>query len=533
MPKPGVRLGGGGTDPAIVGEATPTLVNPMRTPLQNMDNEPSSLGNPPCETGCARAPWPSQGFIPRSRRAFLEGLGGGFGMLACSALQANTRDPLNPLAAKAPHFQPRAKSVIFLFMVGGPSQVDTFDFKPELQKLDGKPVPDSIREALNSTRHANVFHGCDNVLMKSPFSFQQAGESGLWVSELMPHTAKHVDELCMIHSMQADSNNHAPASYQLHTGDIRAGKASLGSWVTYGLGSECEDLPGYVVLFDAGPLGGNANYTNGFLPPAYQPTRFRSTQPPLHHLIPPAEFSAGRRKSLDLLQDLNRLHHDQYPGALELDARIATYELAYRMQASAMQVGGIDDEPEHIHKLYGIDDPEPRTQSFSRKCLLARRLVERGVRFVQLYDMPDKDGWDGHSKLTENHRPRAKWTDVGVAGLIADLKQRGLLDSTLVIWASEFGRTPMKQGDMGRQHNAAGFTLWMAGGGIRPGLRIGATDEIGLMAVERPIQFRDLHATILTALGLDFERLSFEVSGRDERLTGVAGSAKPLIDILS
>lgn len=469
-------------------------------------------------------------------------------MLACSALdrsvlgQSPTQKPkrtvgdidrLTPHSARVPDFAPRAKSVIFLFMVGGPSQIDTFDYKPELERLDGKPVPQSIREALQATRHANVFHGCDDLILKSPFGFQQHGESGMWVSELMPHTAKHVDEMCFIHSMQADSNNHAPASYQLHTGDVRAGKASLGSWVTYGLGTESEDLPGYVVLFDAGPLGGSANYTNGFLPPAFQPTRFRSTNPPLHHLVPQSEFAAGQIESLELLKKFNELHRENYPNASQLDARIASYELAYRMQASAMQVGRIEDETEHIHKLYGVNDPDARTQSFSRKCLLARRLVERGVRFVQVYDMPDKDGWDAHAKLVENHKPRAKWTDIGVAGLLADLRQRGLLDSTLVIWASEFGRTPMKQGDLGRQHNAAGFTIWMAGGGIRKGLRIGSTDELGLMATERPVQFRDLHATILTALGIDYELLSYEVSGRDERITGVAGSANPLMDIFA
>jgi hypothetical protein len=348
----------------------------------------------------------------------------------------------------------------------------------------------------------------------------------------MPHVAEHVDDLCFIHSMQADSNNHAPASYQLHTGDVRAGKASLGSWVTYGLGTENSDLPGYVVLFDAGPLGGAANYTNGFLPPAFQPTRFRHSGPPVRDLLPRPGFAEGQRASIDLLQQFNREHRELNPGFLELDARIATYELAYRMQSAAMEVSQLDDEPEHIHKLYGIGDPEIRTASFSRKCLMARRLVERGVRFVQLYDMPDKDGWDAHAKLVENHKPRAKWTDQGVAGLLADLKQRGLLESTLVIWASEFGRTPMRQGDLGRQHNAAGFTIWMAGGGVRAGTRIGATDELGLMAVERPVQFRDLHATILTALGIDYDRLSFSVNGRDERITGVAGSPQPLMDIL-
>lgn len=483
------------------------------------------------------------------RRNFLQSLGAGFGALACDAMARPNDgiDPLSPMKARLPHFQAKAKSVIFLFMVGGPSQIDTFDHKPLLDKLDGQPVPESFRKALEGTKHANVFHGCDDHVMKSPFTFRQYGQSGMWVSELMPKTAEWVDQLCFLHSMQADSNNHAPASYQMHTGDIRAGKASLGSWVTYGLGSESEDLPGYVVLFDAGPLGGAANYTNGFLPPAFQPTRFRSTLPPLFHLHPPAKFAQGQRQSLDLLSRLNGLHRSQRslyePGSHSagqggaeqgsaLEARIAAYELAYRMQSSAMQVGDLDQEPAHIHSLYGINDPEARTQSFSRKCLMARRLVESGVRFVQVYDMPDKDGWDAHAKLEENHRPRARWTDQGVAGLLQDLKQRGLLESTLVIWASEFGRTPMKQGELGRQHNAAGFTIWMAGGGVRPGVRLGATDEIGLMAVERPIQFRDLHATILSCLGLDYERLSFEVSGRDERLTGVAGSAKALTEIL-
>jgi hypothetical protein len=442
-------------------------------------------------------------------------------------------DPLAPYAPRRPHFAPRAKSVIFLFMVGGPSQIDTFDYKPALNELDGQPVPPSIRAALEGSRHANVFHGCDDSILKSPFRFEQHGETGTWVSELMPHTAKQVDDLCFIHSMQADSNNHAPASYQLHTGEIRAGKASLGSWITYGLGTENADLPGYVVLFDAGPLGGAANYTNGFLPPAFQPTRMRHRGLPVLDLIPNDRFVVGQRESLDLLQEINGLHREQHAGFLELDARIASYELAYRMQSAGLEVGRLEDEPNHIQRLYGLDHADQRTQSFSRKCLMARRLVERGVRFVHLYDMPDKDGWDAHDKLLENHTPRARWTDLGVAGLLADLKQRGLLDSTLVIWGSEFGRTPMKQGNNGRQHNAAGFTMWMAGGGIQPGLHVGATDELGLMATERPVQFRDLHATILTALGIDYERLSFEINGRDERITGVAGFAKPLMEILT
>lgn len=478
------------------------------------------------------------------RRQFLASFGLGFGLAALESfhspnLMANENrkrirsiDPLNPFASRLPDFAPRAKSVIFLFMVGGPSQIDTFDYKPILQTLDGKPVPDSIRKTVEATRHANVFHGCKKELMASPYKFSQYGQSGTWVSSLFPEMAKHIDDVALLYSMQADSNNHAPASYQLHTGDVRGGKASLGSWVTYGLGTENTDLPGYVVLFDAGPLGGNANYSNGFLPPAFQPTRLRDRGLPAMDLLPHESLAIGQRQSIDLMQQLNQMHRGEHPGFAELDARIANYELAYRMQSAALQVGNLDDEPRHIQQLYGLDVSDLRSQSFARKCLLSRRLVERGVRFVQLYDMPDKDGWDAHAKLTDNHSPRARWTDKSVAGLLADLKQRGLLDSTLVVWASEFGRTPMMQGDKGRQHNAAGFTIWMAGGGVKPGLRIGATDEIGLMATDRPVQFRDLHATILTAMGIKYEELSFEVNGRDERITGVAGSANPLLDLL-
>ena len=478
-----------------------------------------------------------------SRRRFLGQVGAGFGALALSALWrleaqaagakvAVDLDPLNPFKPREPHFAPRAKSVIFLFMVGGPSQVDTFDYKPELQKLDGKPVPDSIRKAVQATKFANVFHGCKDELMASPYKFTQHGQSGLWVSDLFPQVAGHADDLCVIHSMQADSNNHAPASYQLHTGDIRPGKASLGSWITYGLGTENQNLPGYVMLFEAGPLGGSANYSNGFLPAAFQPTRLRDTGTPVLDLLPPKEFADGQRASLDLIRELNLKHRDARPGFTELDARIASYELSYRMQSAALEVGNVEVEPEYLRRSYGFEHQDKRTVSFGRKCLLARRLVELGVRFVQVYDMPDKHGWDAHGELVKNHTPRARWTDQSIATLLADLKQRGLLDSTLVIWASEFGRTPMMQGNNGRQHNAAGFTLWMAGGGVKPGLRLGATDDLGLMAVESPVHFRDLHATILAAMGLNNDRLSFEVSGRQERLTGVAGTGKPIPGLL-
>jgi hypothetical protein len=479
-----------------------------------------------------------------SRRRFLCQLGGGFGTLALEAiLRQEARaaaphtlpsiDPLHPLSPRAPHFAPRAKSVIFLYMVGGPSQVDTFDYKPELQRLAGQPLPGSIREKLNSSKFANVTLTCDDKLLASPYSWSQYGESGMWVSELFPNIARHVDDLCFIHSMQADSNNHAPASYQMHTGDIRVGKASLGSWTTYGLGSENQDLPGYVVLFDTGPLGGAANYSNGFLPAAFQPTRLRDKGSPVLDLLPPAEFADGQRASLDLIRNLNLRHRETHAGFTEFDARLASYELAYRMQSSALEVGNLDEETQHIRKSYGLEHEDEHMRSFGRKCLLARRLVEKGVRFVQLYDMPDKNGWDAHGKLKENHTPLARWVDQPIAALLSDLKQRGLLHETLVICASEFGRTPLVQGDGGRNHNSAGFTIWLTGGGVKRGLRIGATDEVGYMAVEQPIQFRDLHATILRALGLDNEALSFHTSGRDERLTGVAGSAKIIPGVLA
>jgi hypothetical protein len=488
-------------------------------------------------TMCSDAP-------DHSRRRFLGHLGAGFGMLAFEAMlrtevsaatpaKQPVIDPLRPFAPRTPHFAPRAKSVIFLFMVGGPSQVDTFDYKPELQRLHGKPLPASLRQAIQSSKHSHVMHGCPDELLASPFRWRQHGDSGMWVSDLFPHVAEHVDELCFIHSMQADSNNHAPASYQLHTGDVRAGKASLGSWATYGLGSENQDLPAYVVLFDAGPLGGAGNYSNGFLPAAFQATRLRDKGTPVLDLLPPDDFAPGQRDSLDLIRELNMKHRDSRAGFSELDARLASYELAYRMQSSALEVGNLEQEAQHTQKSYGLDHADERTRSFGRKCLLARRLVERGVRFVQLYDMPDKDGWDAHAKLEENHTPRARWTDQPVAALLRDLSERGMLDETLVIWASEFGRTPLTQGDFGRNHNSAGFTIWLAGGGVRAGQRIGATDDVGYMAVERPTQFRDLHATILAALGLNNDALSFHTNGREERLTGVAGSAKIISGVLS
>ena len=474
-----------------------------------------------------------------SRRDFLTRTTGGFGALALGALlrpqsrAAVQIDPINPFLPRPPHFAPRAKSVIFLYMVGGPSSIDTFDYKPELQKLGGKPVPASIREALKKSKHSNVFEGCKDELMASPFAFAQHGQSGRWVSEIYPHLAERVDDLCFIHSMQAGSNNHAPASYQLHTGETLAGKASLGSWITYGLGTENQNLPGYVLLFEAGPLGGAGNYSNGYLPAAFQGTRFRAEGTPVLDLLPPAAFAEGQRATLDLIRELNLKHRAAHPGFAELDARIASYELAYRMQSAALDVGDLEKESAGVRASYGLDHGDKQLAKFGRKCLLARRLVERGVRFVQLYNMFDKDGWDAHSHLSKNHPPLALQTDQPMAALIADLKQRGLLEETLVICASEFGRTPMMQGDQGRQHNAAGFTIWLAGGGVKPGACIGATDEIGLMATGQPHDFKDLHATILAALGIRHDDFSYDHNGRPERLTGIAGGAEVIPGVLA
>ena len=480
-------------------------------------------------------------FPPAGRRQFLSRMGCGFGALALEAMMQQGRaakspviiDPVAPMRARLPHFAPKAKSVIFLFMVGGPGSMDTFDYKPQLQKMGGQKVPESFKKTVQETRFANIFHGCKEELLASPWEFKPYGQSGLMVSDLFQQTAQHADDLCVIHSMQANSNNHAPASIQLHTGEVAGGKASLGSWVTYGLGSENQNLPGYVLLFDAGPLGGATNYSNGFLPAAFQGTRLRDKGVPVLDLLPPPEFAAGQERTFAALRGLNLLHRASRPDFPELDARIASYELAYRMQAAALEVGDIDKEPLPLREKYGLTHANKETASFSRKCLLARRLVERGVRFVQVYDMMEKDGWDAHSKLKQNHEKHALATDQPVAALLADLKERGLLDSTLVIWASEFGRTPMEQGDAGRQHNAAGFTLWMAGGGVKPGLRLGATDELGLMAVDRPLPFRDLHATVLTLLGLSYEKLFFETNGRHERLTGVQNQAHVISEIIA
>lgn len=473
--------------------------------------------------------------LAQSRRDFLAHTGGGFASVALAALlaeQAAADDArFDPFAIRSPHFKPRAKQVIFLFQYGGPSTFDLLDYKPELIRLHGQPVPESLKK--NPDRVGGVFNHCKDELMAGPWKWAQHGQSGAWVSELLPHTAKHVDDLCQVRSMFSESSNHAPATYLMNTGAILGGKPSMGSWITYGLGSENQNLPGYVMLYKVAGLGGSANWSNAFLPAAYQGTQFRHQGSPVLNLQPPVDRADVQRSTIDFAQALNRQHAADRPGVLDLDGRIASYELAYRMQSEALDIGEISLESQQTHEAYGLNDSNKDKALFGRMCLLSRRLIEKGVRFVQLYNAVDKLGWDGHEKNTEYHQRNAAQTDQPIAALLQDLKQRGLLDSTLVIWAGEFGRTPMMQGNEGRNHNPYGFTIWMAGGGVKGGTAVGATDEIGLRAVEQPQPVKNLHATILTALGLSPDDLYFEHAGRQERLTGVAQSWKTIPGVLN
>ncbi len=466
-----------------------------------------------------------------SRREFLARAGGGFGSLALTFLLAEEADAdakragvSNPLAPKAPHFKPRAKNVIFLFMYGGPSQVDTFDPKPELVKYHGK----KLGEALQGVGDLKTFGGEGGApLMQSPFHFRKYGQSGIEVSEIFPHVGEQVDDLCFIRSIYGESNNHAPALFQMNTGSILQGHPSVGSWVTYGLGSENQNLPAYVVMTDhrGGPIGGAPNWSSGFMPATYQGTVFRSTGAPILDLSPGEGVSpAAQRSSLDLLGTLNAEHALAHPGDSELEARIAAYELAYRMQMHAPEVVDFSKETAETKKLYGMDNPE--TEKFGRKCLQARRLIERGVRFVQVYSGGGHgdDTWDAHGDIVGNHGAHARSTDQPIAGLLMDLKRRGLLKDTLVVWAGEFGRLPISQGGRGRDHNPGVQTVWMAGGGVKGGTVIGESDEVGLKAARDPYHIRDFHATLLHALGLNDMALTYLYNGRYQRLTENGGT---------
>jgi hypothetical protein len=461
----------------------------------------------------------------QTRRDFLFRAGGGFGALALSWLlvrdgRATSGNPstANPLAARPPHFPARANAVIFMFMVGGPSAVDLFDPKPELTRRHGQPLPPSFGMPVSQ------FTRGDTPLLASTRLFGKHGQSGLDVSDLMPHLAACVDDIAFLRSCWCTSIVHAPAMYELHSGRTLMGYPSLGSWVTYGLGSVSDNLPAYCVMVqpEGTPEGGAPCWGAGFLPAVYQGTLLRPGANPILNLRPPAGVSREQqRRTLDLLRRMNEENLD--PEDSELSARISTYELAFRMQQHAPEAVDLSRETAATKAAYGLNDR--RTADFGTRCLLARRLVERGVRFVQLYSGggPLITQWDAHDDINANHEKMCGHVDQPIAALLRDLKQRGLLDTTLVVWASEFGRTPMSQGGRGRDHNPYGYTMWMAGGGVRGGQAIGATDELGLRAVSERISVNDFHATILHLLGLDHLRLTFLHNSRDERLTDVAG----------
>jgi hypothetical protein len=447
----------------------------------------------------------------RSRRDFLNRAGGGLGMLALadllqtSALSAADQSAHagNPLAPRDGHFPAKAKSVIWLFMEGAPSAVDMFDPKPELTKRDGQRID------------IDVFNGNPGPLMKSPFSFKQYGESGAWVCEHYQNVAKHVDDLAFIRSFYSESNDHVPALYQINTGF-----PSAGAWVTYGLGSENSSLPGFVVLGNnQGVKGGNLNWSSGFLPTTYQGTLFRPEGTPVINLNRPSDVSReDQRNQLDLLAKLNTRHLERHPGESELQGRIESFELGYRMQTEATELVDFSSETAATREMYGVDQEE--TRSFGSKCLMARRLVERGVRFVQVYS----DGeWDAHSDVNGNHRGLCRATDRPIDALLTDLKRNGLIDTTLVIWGGEFGRMPVSQGNGGRDHNPNGFGMFMTGAGIKGGTSHGQLDEIGFKAVVDRVSVHDLHATMLHLMGIDHKQLTWFHNGRRYRLTDVAG----------
>ncbi len=420
------------------------------------------------------------------------------------------------VTGRAPHFPARAKRVIYLFMHGGPSQVDLFDPKPALRRYAGQPLPESMGEVMTRRKVAR------NPLLPELRPFRKRGRSGLEISDFLPEMAQLADELCVLRSCHGDSVNHPQSVYQMNTGSILMGKPSLGAWVSYGLGSENDSMPGFVVMPDPGGglKGGPPAWGNGFLPATHQGVTMRPGESPILNLKSATSRGGNRRKTLDFVQRMNRRHLEARDFDDELSARIASYELAFRMQAEAPELVGLEGESEATKQLYGMDDPV--TREFGTRCLLARRLLERGVRFVQLYS-GDTNGWDAHKDVAGNHGKYAAATDRPVAGLLRDLKSRGLLEDTLVIWGGEFGRMPMSEQGTGRDHNPWGYSVVLAGAGVKGGYAHGATDDFGLRAVENPVHVNDLHATILHLLGFDHEHLTYLHNGLEARLTGTAG----------
>lgn len=487
------------------------------------------------------------GFCGRTRREFLWQAGGGFGAAALASMFAADGFPgrsahaseaslasdamtyQNPLAAKPPHFAPKAKSVIFLFMYGGPSHIDTFDYKPKMKGMDGKTA--------DVATFGRGGHKTGGRIVEPRWDFKQHGQCGKWVSSLFPNVAQHVDDIAFLHSMTADSPIHGSAMLMMNSGKILSGSPALGSWVNYGLGTFNENLPGFVVMLDptGGPISGAKNWSSGYMPATYQGNVFRSKGAPILDLAPPSDLPQGvQRRLIDSIQTANASHLADRTGNDDLASRIASYELAFNMQTAAPDAVDLSTEDAATLEMYGIN--QERTNDFATRCLMARRLVERGVRFVQLYSggAHNDDNWDAHGDLEVNHNKHAGNTDQPVAALLKDLKQRGLLDETLVVWGGEFGRQPTAeyaQGS-GRDHNSYGFTMWMAGGGIKGGVSYGTTDELGSAAVENSLHVKNLHATILHQLGLDPNHLSYFYSGLDQKLVGVE-EVHPIHEIIA
>ena len=465
------------------------------------------------------------------RRHFCTQTGAGFGSLALASM----------LQGQEPKLPSKAKSVIFLFMFGGPSQVDLFDYKPELQKRDGQSIQNEFRRGSKTQA----------VLQASRRNFAQHGSSGLWCSDAFPNIAKHMDKLAMVKSLTSDSFAHGSALLQINCGRILQGHPSLGSWVNYGLGSVNQNLPGFVVMLDprGGPTSGAPNWSNGYMPASYQGTLMRSGGQPILNLRPPANIdAASQRAEIDLLNELNRSYSQDRNGYSELEARIASYELAFQLQIAAPEAMDLSQETAETIAMYGIDEPKPEwhplalgPSTFGRQCLIARRLVERGVRFIQIYSGGGNAGgqntWDGHHGIEENLKLHCPEVDRPIAALLSDLERSGLLESTLVVWGGEFGRMPVSETfntggkPGGRDHNPKGFTYWFAGAGVKPGTSYGQTDELGEAAVENPRHLRDLHATILQLMGLDHRKLTYFHGGLDEKLTGVI-DASPIREIM-
>ncbi|MDB6037150.1 MAG: hypothetical protein JWM99_991 [Verrucomicrobiales bacterium] len=454
-----------------------------------------------------------------SRRQLLRVMGGGFGSVALASLLGNENLAAmsapeekqgNPLTSKAPHFPAKAKRVIFLFMPGGPSQVDTFDPKPRLTQDNGKPSP-------------KLYLGQQRNLLASPWKFQKYGQAGIEVSELFPHTASCVDHLCVIRSMVADDPNHPGGCLQMNTGERVFSRPSMGAWITYGLGTENQNLPGFMAIGPGPLIEGSRQYGSSFLPAAYQGTFVSDINNPIRNLKNLKVNRGEQRQELDLLKGINEIYGGTRHEDSRLNARIQSFELAYRMQLEAPEAFDLSKETEATKTIYGID--QEHTAVFGKQCLLARRLIERGVRFVQLYHTTGGfQPWDQHADLKAGHAKNAAATDKPIAGLLQDLRSRGLLEDTLVVWGGEFGRTPTAQGTDGRDHHPFGFTMWLAGGGVRGGMTYGATDEFGWDAIENRVHVHDLHATMLHLLGLNHEKLTYRYAGRDYRLTDVYGN---------